>query len=119
MAYALHLSVHASRATHAMLHQDTITACQPCKTAAQKPLLQSALDQPRYKVLAPLASTHFLEPYCLASVTTPSYSLDLIYSSVLRKCFFGFSRLAEFGSPPVCRFEWMSSIRPLRYFVVT
>jgi hypothetical protein len=42
----------------------------------------------------------------------------LIYSSVLRKCFFGFSRLAAFGSWPVCRFEWMSSIRLLRCFVV-
>jgi hypothetical protein len=66
-----------------------------------------------------LNSTSNQPYYDLGSVTTPSYSLDLIYSSVRRKCFLGFSRLAAFGSWPVCKFEWMSSIRPFRYFVVT
>ena len=53
-----------------------------------------------------------------ASVTTPSYSLLRMYSRVLRKWFFGASRLEDWVSL-VWRLEWMSSIRPLRYFVVT
>ncbi len=48
----------------------------------------------------------------------PSYSLLRIISSVCRKCFLLASTDAESCWLPA-RFEWMSSINPLRYFVVT
>jgi hypothetical protein len=67
-----------------------------------------------------------LPSHGLASVITPSYSLDLIYSSVRSKCRLGFSKdelvLGSVGLLPlllVCRFEWISSIKPFRYLVVT
>ena len=54
--------------------------------------------------------------YLAAVVTTPSYSLDAMYSIVRKKCRLGISIVAD--SWLVCRLEWMSSIRPLRYLVV-
>jgi len=51
-----------------------------------------------------------------ASRTTPSNSLDAIYSKVRSKCFLGVS-VVEFSL--FARLEWISSIRPLRYFTVT
>jgi hypothetical protein len=48
----------------------------------------------------------------------PSYSLLLIISSVWKKCFLLASTDAESCWLPA-RLEWMSSISPLRYFVVT
>ena len=68
------------------------------------------------------ATTKFflLQSTYLASVTTPSYSLLLIYANVLKKCLLGFSKLAGLASVlVVLRLEWMSSISPFRYFVVT
>lgn len=56
--------------------------------------------------------------YC-RSVTTPSYSRDLMYSSVRSKWRLGPSRLGLGSSSLVWRLEWMSSISPLRYLVVT
>lgn len=50
--------------------------------------------------------------------TTPSYSLLLMISSVWKKCFLLFSIDAESCWLPA-RFEWISSISPFRYFVVT
>ena len=50
-------------------------------------------------------------------MTTPSYSLDEMYAIVRSKCFFGLS--SDGCASLEFRFEWMSSIRPLRYFVVT
>jgi hypothetical protein len=64
-------------------------------------------------------STKWCLCHCLASVTTPSYSLFLMYSNVRKKCRFGFSRAAGLPSWLVERFEWMSSISPFKYFVVT
>jgi len=55
------------------------------------------------------------EPLGLTS--TPSYSLASIYCSVLSKCFRGLSRPLTFSV--VLRLLWISSIRPLMYFVVT
>lgn len=52
-----------------------------------------------------------------ACVTTPSYSLLAICSSVRWKCRFGAS-MAGVDSV-VLALEWMSSMRPLMYFVVT
>lgn len=69
------------------------------------------------------ASPHHFVPlnwiYCLASVTTPSYSLDRIYSNVRSKWRFGPSRLGFGPSSLVCRLLWMSSMSPLIYLVVT
>lgn len=59
---------------------------------------------------------HFFS-YHFGLVSTPSYSLLLMYSSVRWKCLRGDSRLDVFSL--VLRFEWISSIRPLMYFVVT
>ena len=54
----------------------------------------------------------------LAVRTMPSYSLLLIISRVWRKCFLLASTEAESCELPA-RLEWMSSIRPFRYLVVT
>jgi hypothetical protein len=50
--------------------------------------------------------------------TMPSYSLLRIMSSVCIKCFLLASTDAESCWLPA-RLEWMSSMRPLRYLVVT
>lgn len=50
-------------------------------------------------------------------VSTPSYSLLAIYSSVRWKCFLGFSSADAFSV--VLRLLWINSMRPFRYFVVT
>ena len=55
--------------------------------------------------------------YFAADVTTPSKSLDVIYSIVFWKWRLGMSIVAD--SWFVWRFEWISSMRPFRYFVVT
>jgi hypothetical protein len=60
----------------------------------------------------PIRGFHFA-----AVVTTPSYSLDAMYSNVRWKCRLGWSMVAD--SWFVWRLEWMSSMRPFRYFVVT
>jgi len=51
------------------------------------------------------------------SRTMPSKSRDAIYSSVRSKCFLG--RSVDPPTSAVARFEWISSIRPLRYLTVT
>ncbi len=56
--------------------------------------------------------------YHLGVSTTPSYTLLRIISSVCRKCFLLASIGVESCWVPA-KLEWISSINPLRYFVVT
>lgn len=70
-----------------------------------------------------LHSSHILPRRCTrhshfaAVITTPSYSLEAMYSRVRSKCLLGPSIVA--ASWLVWRLEWMSSMRPLMYLIVT
>lgn len=83
----------------------------------QAPFQKSSYKERDLKPPLPLRYLLHFHYYVAAAVTTPSYSRDAIYSSVRWKCRFGISIVADSWFD--CRFEWMSSMRPLRYLIVT
>ena len=106
---ALHLPsvIAAFEGTYDIRHQ--IHAKSPLRQRCTRVGLWTCLCS--NEALGPPIEHHF------AVVTTPSYSLSLIYASVRSKWRFGFSKVAD--SWLLWIFEWMSSIRPFRYLVVT
>lgn len=89
--------------------------------ATTLPLLRylKASLPPGYNTLVTLLAPVQIKPGRYLGVSTmPSYSLLWIISSVCMKCFLLASTDAESCWLPA-RLEWMSSMRPLRYLVVT
>lgn len=82
-------------------------------------LLGSSTRHYEATCLCTLANPPHLSPLCAywGFSTIPSYCRLAMFSRVWLKCFLMFSSPAVSWFTP--RFEWMSSISPLMYFVVT